>query len=87
MKRTKRIFIIAIGVEIALLGGWIFLSRWALSGHSFDPAESLSRIGSVFGGAMGGLGVYFALAWYWARGKERKEEAAAREHAQQDVFR
>ncbi len=87
MKRSKRIFIIGMGVEIALLGGWIFLSRYALAGHAFDSAETLSRIGTVFGGTMGATGVYFSLMWYLARTKERTEEAAAREHAQQDVFR
>jgi hypothetical protein len=64
MKKSKRIFILAIVVEALLATIMVFLVLQVKSGAigTVDsPEETIGRIGTALGAAMGALGVFFML--------------------------
>jgi hypothetical protein len=64
MKKSKRILILAIVVEALLAAIMVFLVLQVKSGAIgtvVSAEETIGRIGTAIGAAMGALGVFFAL--------------------------
>jgi hypothetical protein len=63
VKRSKRILILGICVEV-VLGALLLL---LLNQFGANSAETTRRIGTALGGAMGALGGFFAIWWFFLR--------------------
>ena len=71
MKKSKRIVILFVVVEVLLAAIMVFLTLQVRSGAwqtTISPEETIGRIGSSIGGVMGALGAFLLIfAWVLRR--------------------